>query len=256
MYHQLALTLKSLFIPAFCRTCGRRLLTDENGHFCPTCWELSPRIERPFCLVCGRPHPVVVGTRDERLFPCAECSKTDSTPPYRSIRGAAYFDASIAAAIKLFKFNGKARLARPLGELMIEQARRELSCDTYDYVIPVPLHRVRERARGFNQALLLANEILPAFPNAQLSRGLERVRPTRVQSLLVSEDERRENVNGAFVVKDDASLQGSTVLLVDDVVTTAGTVIECCAALRGAGAVTVDVLVAALAAPVPGHHAA
>ena len=41
-----ALTLKNILFPIFCKQCGQRLLTDENGYFCPTCWEMSPKVER------------------------------------------------------------------------------------------------------------------------------------------------------------------------------------------------------------------
>jgi ComF family protein len=140
-------------------------------------------------------------------------------------------------------------LAGPLGELMAEVAARELDCESYDYVIPVPLHKVRYRERGYNQSRLLAQEVLRVFPAARLDESLCRTRPTKVQSRLHSEAERRENVRGAFAVVDGSHLAGSTVLLVDDVVTTGGTISECALILREAGAAIVDVLAAALALP-------
>ncbi|MBN2307762.1 MAG: ComF family protein [Candidatus Hydrogenedentes bacterium] len=245
------LALKNLFLPEFCTMCGRRLLTEENGFFCPDCWELSPRIERPFCPICGRPHPAVVGVRSERMFPCAACSTRLEAPPYRRILGAACFEGAVAEAIKLFKFQGKTRLARPLGALMAEAAGRELDCAAYDYLVPVPLHRVRERARGFNQSRLLARAVAPAFPNGRLDESLRRLRPTRVQSLIADETERRANVAGAFALVNGEHLEGATILLVDDVTTSAGTVSECADALRCGGAHAVDVLVAGLAVRAP-----
>ena len=154
---------------------------------------------------------------------------------------------AIGEAIRLFKFYGKRRLANPLAEVMVEFAEREMDLDFYTRIVPVPLYRVRERERGFNQALLLARAIGRAFPNASLGGELQRIRPTRVQSRLKSADARRKNVLGAFAVSDAGPFRGERVLLVDDVVTTGGTATECARVLREAGAESVDVIAAALA---------
>lgn len=239
-----ALAVKNLLLPIFCKACGLRLMTEENGFFCPTCWELSPRIEPPFCTVCGRPHPGVVGLGMRINFPCTEC-REKGPQPYRHVFGAALYEGAVAEAIKLFKFSDKQRLAGPLGEVMTEFARTHVHCGAYDYVVPVPLYKLRERDRGFNQARLLAQSVLPVFPNAQLDESLRRIRPTKIQSRLGSEAERQANVVGAFAVQGD-SLARKTVLLVDDVVTTGGTITECARALRRAGVGVVDVFAAAL----------
>ncbi|HJP34981.1 MAG TPA: ComF family protein [Gammaproteobacteria bacterium] len=243
-------TLKNLFLPEFCRECGVRLLTEENGFFCPTCWEFSPRIERPFCIRCGQPHRERIGFGETHNFPCKYCRETKA-PAYTRIFAPALFDGPVAEAIRLLKFNGKRRLARPLGERMDAFARQELDCETYDAVVPVPLHKVRLRHRGFNQAALLAPEIWPAFPNATLDESLLRIRPTRVQSRLANEKERTANVVGAFAVPRQSSFDRKKILLIDDVVTTGETVAECAAALRRAGAKRVDILCAALPARAP-----
>jgi len=246
MYQDWTLTLKNVFLPIFCKQCGQRLLTEENGFFCPTCWEMSPRVQRPFCSICGKPHEGAIGFGTISNFPCADC-RARRTPPYDRICGAALYDGAIEEAVKLLKFYDKRRLAGPLGALMADFAARELECDRYDYLIPVPLHRVRERDRGFNQSRLLAIEVLAVFPNARLDESLRRIRPTRVQSRLKSPEERRANIRGAFAVEGDR-LTGKRVLLVDDVVTTGGTIAECARALRRARIERVDVLAAALAA--------
>ena len=106
---------------------------------------------------------------------------------------------------------------------------------------------VRLRQRGFNQSLLLAEQVLPEFPRVALDSSLIRVRPTRAQSRLKPK-ERAENVRGAFAVTGD-TVKKKTVLLVDDVVTTRETVTECARVLRRAGAARVDVLAFALAVP-------
>ncbi|MCC6142654.1 MAG: ComF family protein [Candidatus Hydrogenedentes bacterium] len=238
------LDIKNLFLPIFCRQCGVRLMTEENGYFCPTCWEASPRVERPFCTGCGKPHEAAVGIATRSNFPCAEC-RNKPNRYVRRIFGAGVYDGPVAEAVKLLKFGERLKLAGPLSELMTEFAARELDVDQYTALVPVPLHKVRQRERGFNQSLLLAAGALPAFPHAELDTSLLRIRPTRTQSRLKAE-ERAANVRGAFAVVGD-SLKGKTVLLIDDVVTTGGTITECARAMRRAGAVEVDVFAAALA---------
>lgn len=245
-----SLTLKNVLFPIFCQQCRIRLLTDENGYFCPTCWESSPRIERPFCPVCGKPHRAGVGLGTRSNFLCGPCSTAPKSKPIDRVLAAARYDGAIRMAIKLLKFNDKPRLARPLGSLLREQAEREMDCGDYDYIVPVPLHRVRRRERGFNQAELLSIEIDDLFSNATIDQALTRTRPTRVQSRLRSEKERRASVGGAFGLRQADHLGGKRVLLVDDVVTTGATIHECATVLKKEGGVArVDVLAVALAVP-------
>lgn len=237
-------TFRNMFFPVFCRECGCPLLTEENGYFCPDCWTLPERIERPFCSRCGLPHKERVGFGTVQNFPCAQC---ESAPPtsYRRIFAAAVYEEAIAEAVKLLKFYERRRIADSLAEIMTEFALREMDCGAYDALVPVPLHSVRLRARGFNQAELLAQKLLPTFPRAILGLDLQRIRPTRTQSSIKDQQEGLENVIGAFAVDRMITYEGQTVLLIDDVVTTGGTASECASALHRAGASHVDVLAAA-----------
>ena len=239
------LTFKNLFFPIFCRQCGFQLLTEENGYFCPECWNLPERIKLPFCSVCGHPQEASVGFGPVQNYPCAECRPL-KPPPYRRVFGAAAYDGAISEAIKLFKFNDRLAIAALLADIMIEFAEREMNCEQYEDLVPVPLHRVRQRDRGFNQAQLLAKRLLPAFPRTRLNESLLRIRPTRRQVTIKDSEERRRNVVGAFAVRREEHFDGRTVLLIDDVVTSGGTASECTRALKRAGAAQVDVFAAAL----------
>ncbi len=241
------LTLKNLFLPIFCRECGVALLTEENGFFCPHCWSKPERIERPYCTGCGRPHRERIGFGITDNFLCADC-RTGPARPHRYALAACDYDGAIAEAVKLLKFGDRPRLAGPLAEEAVRFLEREVNTSAYDAIVPVPLHRVRQRWRGFNQAELLAERMMPAFSRARLDRSLRRIRPTRTQSGLENAAARLANVRGAFAVDRDASFKGETVLLVDDVITTGGTMAECARALKRAGAATVDVM--AVAVPV------
>ncbi len=241
-----SLTLKNLFLPIFCRECGIALLTEENGFFCPHCWMKPERIQRPFCTGCGRPHRTRAGFGATDNFLCEDCRET--TRPYRFAFAACDYDGAISEAIKLLKFGDRARLAGPLAEESMRFLEREVWVEAYDAVVPVPLHRVRQRWRGFNQAELIARRMMPLFPRARLDLSLRRIRPTKTQSRMDNAADRRANVRGAFAVDAAASFEGETVLLVDDVMTSGGTAAECAQALVRAGAACVDV--AAVAVPV------
>jgi ComF family protein len=116
----------------------------------------------------------------------------------------------------------------------------------YDMIIPVPLHLERLRWRGFNQSLLLAQAIGQKEKIAVDPFLLERTRSTAPQTQL-SEKERKNNVREAFAVSDPDRLQGTCVLLVDDVYTSGATVNECARVLRRSGATSVDVFTLARA---------
>ena len=106
-------------------------------------------------------------------------------------------------------------------------------------VVPVPLHRRRRRARGFNQAEELARHLGLEWKNV-----LRRTRETSSQTDLPAA-RRHANVRNAFSLKRSHAVDGLTVLLVDDVSTTGATLNACAVALRRAGARDVRALTAA-----------
>ena len=238
--------LLNLFMPMYCKQCGARLLTEENAFFCPDCWESSPRVERPFCTLCGKPHQRMVGLGERSNFPCAACRDKPNRHIHR-IWGAVQYDGPVSIAIKMFKFRGKVMLQQPLAALMIDFAAREMDVARYDCIVPVPLYKTRLRERTFNQSLLLAEALAEAFPGPVIDQSLQRIRPTHAQSRLKTEH-RAMNVRGAFAVIGDA-LKGKRILLIDDVITTGDTITECARALHRAGAAEIDAFAVALAFP-------
>jgi ComF family protein len=114
-------------------------------------------------------------------------------------------------------------------------------------VIPVPMHPVKQRQRGFNHAELLARAAIAELRKRDPKRVLrleanllKRVRVTESQAGLTTH-QRRQNLRGAFFVPRPAALAGQDVLLIDDVYTSGATARACSRVLRNAGARSVRV---------------
>lgn len=141
-----------------------------------------------------------------------------------------------------FKFNNKVGLDRHLARLVVSAIDPDLSVDL---VIPVPLHRKSLQRRSYNQSLLLAREIA-RIKQWNVEKGLlEKIKETEPQHDLTAR-QREHNLRDVFHVR--YPLSGEHILLVDDVMTTGGTVSACSKILLAAGAGQVDVAVIARAA--------
>jgi ComF family protein len=139
------------------------------------------------------------------------------------LRAVAYHEGALRDAIHALKYQGRRRVARPLGDLLAHHLQKWAV--SADVVVPVPLHTDRRRQRGFNQAELLAMRCASQLGVAHLPKALVRLRPTRPQVGL-SAEERRANVAQAFVPGRQATvsrLSGKRIVLVDDVTTTGST---------------------------------
>jgi ComF family protein len=156
-------------------------------------------------------------------------------------RALAAFEGSVQGAIHRWKYEGKTHLTPFFADWMAEGLNRYWERNSLDLLIPVPLHPQRLRERGFNQALLLAEELSRRTGIPYLKTILKKRKPTLPQVNL-SGLEREKGLKGAFHVTEKEELLGKSVLLVDDVYTTGATVNECSKVLVKEGAQKVDVL--------------
>lgn len=111
----------------------------------------------------------------------------------------------------------------------------------YDVMVPVPLHRLRQRVRGCNQAMKLC-EGVSRLTGVQVLDALVRTRHTRPQAALQREADRKNNVENAFAMQAGCDVKGKRVLLVDDIRTSGSTARACARVLLQHGARQVALL--------------
>jgi len=143
-----------------------------------------------------------------------------------------WFDETVRLLIHFFKYEGYRRLGRQLAKITWEQLHEQLRPQRFAGLVPVPLHRIKRRSRGYNQAELLAREMgqLSGLPVGD--RWVVRQSWTRSQTGLTI-PQRRANVTGCFQVRRKGN--GEDILLVDDVLTTGATTSACAQAMKAAG---------------------
>ncbi|HZU77009.1 MAG TPA: ComF family protein [Dehalococcoidia bacterium] len=213
-----SLTLDEL-LPPRCALCAA-----YGAFLCAGCRDDLPVAGDDRCAICWQMVAAPLCPR------CAEygAGLTAVRAPFRYERGAQRLVTSV-------KYGGRFALVGPMAELLaVVWPSYGLAASA---VVPVPLHRRRERSRGFNQAALLARGLGTRLGLPVRDDVLVRVRSTPAQVRTASAAERRQNVYGAFACR--AEVADSALLLVDDVVTTGATFAACAEPLFAAGAAAV-----------------
>jgi ComF family protein len=149
-------------------------------------------------------------------------------------------DTAIQSLIHALKYEFKFKVGLYLGEQIGERGRDKINSWRADFIVPIPLHRVKKAERGYNQSFYLAKGVSKVSGIKVSSRILRRKKFTISQTQL-SRTERQANVLNAFEVKA-RHLEGKRIILIDDVITTGSTVSEAARVLKNAGATEVFAL--------------
>lgn len=240
MLRVLADGLLSVLLAPVCAACETPLEEPTRGPVCSGCWSRILPFTPPLCAHCGDPLPSwrVISLQTSV---CPRCRRLRSA--ISRARAIGPYEGSLRAIVHALKYDNRRSLAAPLAALI----RRECPevFEGASLAVPVPLHRRRQRARGFNQAEEIARGL-----DLPVKLALKRVRATPSQTGLPAA-QRHANVRDAFRLRRRADVRGLCVVLVDDVCTTSATLEACARVLREAGAADVRAVTAARVASLP-----
>jgi ComF family protein len=222
--HGLA-SLGDLLLPPACAVCGA-LLDQSASIVCPECLSGFEPLTRPVCRRCGQPYP--------GAEPCPDCRENKNS--LEKVRSVYAFGGTLQEAVLRLKLYHKTRLAAVFADRIAEADLFDLNLRDFDLLVPVPLHKSRQADRGFNQSQLIGRRLSKLMDLPLAPYHLKRARATGSQFQMRSKKERRENLKGAFCVKNRHPFGGKAICLVDDVVTTGSTLGACAEALLKSGA--------------------
>ena len=215
--------------PPVCIACNAPLL-DGSQNVCSDCWDAIPRVTKHL--------PLYQQTRTKLLgegyiSDLVSCFVFEKEGPFQHI-------------VHALKYKEHTSLGRDLG-ICIGEAMKD-NCLEVDILIPVPLHRIKYRERGYNQSEFIARGIASTVNKPLVLNAVRRIRNTQTQTKLNSL-ERRENMERAFELTPHSYhiLSGKRCLLVDDVITTGATTNACAQELCSGGAEKIIAASAALA---------
>jgi ComF family protein len=230
--------LLSVVFPAGCRICQQLLTEPSRIPICNKCLDSFEPIAATVCDICGSPVERAL-SEPRREFVCPICLKEkNQRHAFDRVRSWSFYDGAMVRAILLLKFEYIEPLGVMLSRFLAEIVLRGGADFEADVVVPVPLHRQRERERGYNQAALIAKPLAKRLGLPCKSVLLTRIRP-RPNKHILTEKKRWESVRGAFATRPGSHVDNLRVLLVDDVMTTGATLHSCAKTLRDAGAKSV-----------------
>ncbi len=223
--------LRDFFFPPLCFSCNAKLPDNEN-RLCSTCWNSIEPI--------GDEDRTVKVLR-ERF--CEGGVIHDFVSCY-------YFehDGVLQKIAHSLKYQAVTVFGRELGRHLGEKIATCGNFTDIDAIIPVPLHRLKRRERGYNQSEFISRGIADVLDKPILASLIQRKKNTISQTHLTAE-ERAKNVEDAFEIPKKAmpAVKGKIFLLVDDVITTGATIQSMARVLKEAGAKKIYVGSAALA---------
>jgi ComF family protein len=204
-----------IFFPPVCLACHRKI---TSGVICDACFKAIPRLPMP-----------------------------PQDTPFTFGAAVNYESPVVKALIHHLKFKSVKNASIPLAQLLMSFIR-DSHIDLSNFlIVPIPISERRKRARGFNQAELIAQEIAMAFALPINTHSLIRTKHTKPQSDTKTAEERKENIRGVYAVRNPEAIQGKPILLIDDVSTSGSTFKEAAATLTALG--TRNIIALAVAKP-------
>jgi ComF family protein len=222
--------------PPVCVVCAGLVEAGNYRHVCAKCAEKLDFVEAPACMVCG--HPFYGELAGERM--CPHCEGLG--PAFREGRTCVLFKGPARALVHELKYH-RGLYALADIEAVVRRASRVLELVREAVLVPVPLHPRKERDRGYNQTLLLAECFARAAGGTTRVEILLRREVDTVSQTAFDRKTRRTNLKNAFALVRRAAINADQhYVLVDDVFTTGSTLNSCAGVLRRAGCLKLDVV--------------
>jgi ComF family protein len=202
--------LANLFFPKVCVACGESM-TGKLEHLCLACRHKLPRMPQ--------------FDQTENLASKVFWSRV----PFQRVSAYLLFQkkGSVQAILHQLKYKGKKEIGLTMGGLMAQELMQTNFFEGIDYLVPVPIHPMKQKKRGYNQSLFLAKGV-------EAVAGIE-LRPEVIKKELNTASQTRkgrfkrwENVSASFALQETKPFENKHLLLIDDVLTT-GSTAEACA---------------------------
>jgi len=202
-------SLIDLLFPRICLACGNSCPVKYN-QICLTCRNELPQTNWHLT----KAHPL------EKLF-WGRLSLEKSTSFLKFEQGG-----KVQLLIHHLKYKGVKELGITLGEMAAIELKKSDFFESIEYIIPVPIHPIKQQKRGYNQSHFIAEGIANITGIPLNKSALTKDYNTSSQTKK-SRFKRWLNVNTTFKITDEALFKNKNVLLIDDVITT-GSTIEAC----------------------------
>lgn len=204
------------FLPRVCIACECKLTPGEDS-ICETCYSKIKIAELPFL----ESEYKRKFEEDKLINGFLSFFVFEESSPIRSI-------------LHGLKYDKKFRLGIFLGKLLAANLDEKIKEWKTDFIIPIPLHKLKKAERGFNQSFYIAKGLAKNLDINVKTNILKRRLFTATQTKLNAE-ERKENMKGAFTIKNAKIVNGKNIILLDDVITTGSTISECARVLKQYG---------------------
>ena len=225
--------LKEIIIEAIfpikCLNCGK-----QGNFLCEDCFSLIEIIEQKYCHICKKRKPSAV-------FQCAKCKHKTSlfhlffATTYNEKRE----DILVKKLIHYFKYEPLIRQLSLIFYKLIITHFKIIGLNKNFFkgflIIPIPLHIKREKWRGFNQAEEIAKHLSSWLKIPIIKKILIRIKHTKPQTETENQEERKNNIRGAFKCLNYSLIKGKNILLIDDVYTSGSTMEEAAQTLKKYG---------------------
>lgn len=201
--------LRHIFYPHICVGCGSDTLPEDRF----LCFKCQSDLPRTFFAMHGNnPLEKIFWGRIPLAHACSEV----------------YFskDSAVQNIIHQFKYAAQKEVAIECGRWMGKSLLNSGRFSDVDVIVPVPLHKSKQKRRGYNQSLLICRGINEIWSLPIIIDNVQRVTATSTQTRK-KRIERWENVKESFIVSNSEALQNKHILLVDDVITTGATIEAC-----------------------------